>query len=900
MSNNRKSRVEKRKATQPKRKFTWKKLMKYALLACLLIGITGASIFAYFIATAPKIDVDKLDVPFASELLDQNGDRFASLYDENRRKIEYDDLPQELIDAVIATEDVRFFEHKGIDLRRIGGAIVANFKRGFGAEGASTITQQVVENMFLTPDKNIKLKVQEQWLALQLERKFSKEEILEMYLNKIFYGSNAYGVGKAAEVYFGVTDLHELTLTQSAMLAGLPQRPTAYNPFENPDLMEGRVDTVLKLMVRHGKISEEEAEEARSVDIASQLTDDKPQGVPYEAFIQQVKKEVEEKLDGADINTDGLKIHTTLDTDIQDHVEFLLTDSDENPITYPDETLQAGLTMLDTKTGAIQAIGGSRNRENVDGMNYAIDIERQAGSTYKPLLAYAPAIESEKWSTYHQILDEPYTPAGSNEIRNVTRENYGWVSARYALTHSLNIPAAKTLEELGSDVVKPFAESIGLTFNENPLNPRDAIGGTDNGTNPLELAGAFRAFGNEGIYNEPFAVTKVEFPDGKEVDLTPDSSAVMEDYTAYMVTDMLKDVISEGTGQSAQISGLPAAGKTGTTNESKDVWFVGYTTNYTLSVWTGDPANKESVSDNTLARNLYKNIMSEASKDIETADFERPDTVVEVGVEKGSNPPELPSDFTPSGNIVKELFVKGTEPSAVSESFDQLDPVSDLTGSYDEDNNEIKVNWSYDEEDDIEFIVNYATDDGSMKQLTQTDDKEITLEDVDAGTSYTFEVIVIQTDSDMKSDAKTTSVKVPDEDDEELPAVSQLNARFEESSRSIQVTWDYNGPPAQFEVDVNGQTEIVDARQLTISDVRDDTTYSITVTPVDDDIRGESKNTKVTVQFSNDDNNNDEDDDNQNNDDNNDINNDNDENNTNNNEDNNNDANDNINASNEE
>src|SRR5699024_136417 len=194
-----------------------------------------------------------------------DGEAFAERFEENRTKIEYDDIPDVLIDAVVATEDSRFFEHSGIDVRRIGGAIKANIKRGFGAEGASTITQQVVENMFLTPDKNLKLKVQEQWMAIKLERKFSKEEILEMYLNKTFYGSNAYGVGKAAEVYFCVTYLHDLTLTQAAMLAGLPQRPTAYNPFENPDLMEGRVDTVLKLMVRHGKITEDEAEEARNV-----------------------------------------------------------------------------------------------------------------------------------------------------------------------------------------------------------------------------------------------------------------------------------------------------------------------------------------------------------------------------------------------------------------------------------------------------------------------------------------------------------------------------------------------------------------------------------------------------------------------------------------------------------
>src|SRR5690625_3081595 len=343
------------------------------MVICLVIGIGVGIVFGYYIATAPKLDIDELDVPYASQFYDKDGELFADIYDENRTKIQYDDLPEVLIDAVIATEDARFFEHSGIDLKRIGGAIKANIQHGFGSEGASTITQQVVENMFLTPEKSIKLKVQEQWLALQLEREFTKEQIMEMYLNKIFYGSNAYGVAKAAEVYFGVEDLHDLTLVQAAMLAGLPQRPSAYNPFENPELMKKRVDTVLKLMIRHGKISEEEAEEARQVEIASVLTDKKPEPFPFDAFIQQAQKELEEKLEGVDVNTAGLKIHTTLDNDIQEYVEFLLTDSDENPVNYPDEDLLAGMVVVDTKTGAIRAVGGSRNRESAFGSNYAIN-----------------------------------------------------------------------------------------------------------------------------------------------------------------------------------------------------------------------------------------------------------------------------------------------------------------------------------------------------------------------------------------------------------------------------------------------------------------------------------------------------------------------------------------------
>src|SRR5699024_2002311 len=291
------------------------------LLFILIIGVGIGALFTFYIIKAPDLDPEELTNPLVSEIYDMEGelvtDRGGS---EKRKKIQYDDLPNEVIQAVIVTEDSRFVEHPGIDIPRIFGAIKANIVNGFGSEGASTITQQVVENAFLTPDKTIELKVQEQWLALKLEREYSKEGIMDMYLNTIFYGSNTYDVAKASEIYFGKTDLYDLTLTVSAMLAGLPQRPSAYNPYESPDLMEGRVDTVLKLMVRHDKITQAAADEARSVDIASTLSGERPAARKHDGFVQQVEKEVKEKLDGADINTDGLKIHTTLDTKAQEHV----------------------------------------------------------------------------------------------------------------------------------------------------------------------------------------------------------------------------------------------------------------------------------------------------------------------------------------------------------------------------------------------------------------------------------------------------------------------------------------------------------------------------------------------------------------------------------------------------
>src|SRR5699024_854988 len=341
----------------------------------------------------------------------------------------------------------------------------------------------------------------------------------------------------ASEIYFGKTDLHDLTLVEAAILAGLPQRPTAYKPYEYPELMEKRVDTVLTLMVRHDKITEEEAEEARQVDISSLLAGKRPQSTEYEAFIQKVRNEVEEKVD-VDIDTAGLKIYTTLDSDAQNYVEFLLTDSEENPIPYPDDEMQAGMTVLDTQSGAVRAIGGRRNSEGLGEYNYAFQGGQQPGSSFKPIISFAPAIQTNQWSTYHQINDDaPYDFGGAEPIRNWNRQYQGWMSMRYALAQSLNVPTLKILEETGLDNAKEFAEGLGVKFNEDKIMIGDAIGGTDTNTTPLELAGAFRAFGNEGIYNDPYTVTKIEYPDGEVVDLKRESEAAMSDYQATMVPD---------------------------------------------------------------------------------------------------------------------------------------------------------------------------------------------------------------------------------------------------------------------------------------------------------------------------------------------------------------------------
>jgi penicillin-binding protein 1A len=764
------SRASRRKQTK-KKKPLWKKIILTIVLLGVLCVVAGGSVFGYYAATAPDLDEEKLTDPASNIIYDMNGEEFAELGSESRRKVNFDELPQQLIDAVTATEDSRFFEHNGIDFIRTGGAVLANFQDGFGAEGGSTIDQQVIKRSFLSPEKTVKRKMQEWWLALKLDRQYSKEEILEMYLNKVFYGQYAYGVATAAETYFGKDDLNELTLPETALLAGLPQRPTAYNPYENPDLAQERMNTVLDLMVQHEKITQAEADEAKQTKVEDLLTEKQPQANKYGAFLDQVQKELSERFEDTNLNLDGMKIYTTLDPDAQETVESAL--SEDSGIVWPDEQLQAGITLLDTKSGAIRAIGGNRNNQ-LGGFNYAIQGDgRQPGSSMKPLVDYGPALEYGVYtSTYEQINDEPIVveEAQDWEPQNYDDRFHGWMSARTALMKSYNIPAVKTFEAVGLDKAEEFGNGLGLEFNsETGIQYSDAIGGGSR-FHSIDMAGAYAAFGNEGIYTEPYAITKIEFSDGSTLDMKPESNAAMSESTAYMVTDMMRSVMTEGTGTLANVPGLDIAGKTGTTNlpnnkpGSPDSWMNGLTTNYTLSIWTGNPDGNKAINDGNgvkgtnVAKYLFKQIMTEVHEGKDTGEFQKPSSVVEAKVEKGSRPAASPSSATPSSSILTELFLKGHLPGTTSERYveEEIDPVTGLSANYDEGSNSINVSWNYD--GDAEFSLR-ADPSGSQT----TSDTSAVIENVEAG--QTYDISVTASVDGETSEAKTTSVTVPGEEE---------------------------------------------------------------------------------------------------------------------------------------
>ncbi|MEM1501998.1 PBP1A family penicillin-binding protein [Domibacillus sp. 8LH] len=728
------------KSPSNKKRSIFKRVFLGLLLVALLVLIGGAGLFAYYVKDTPEIDESLLKDPISSKINTDDGKLLTNVGAERREYVKYDDIPALVRDAFIATEDSRFFDHHGIDPMRLAGAAVKNVTNGFGSQGASTITQQVVKMSFLTADKTLKRKAQEAYLAFKLEQKYSKEEIFEMYVNKIYMSGTpaVMGVKAAADYYFG-KDLDELTLPEAAYLAGMPQSPNNYNAFNHPENAEKRKDVVLSLMNQHDKITESEMNEAQSENITDFLVE-KPvnkSGVDkeYDAFVDQVIEEVEDM--GYNAYTDGLTIETTLDKEAQDFMYELLN-SDEY-IDYPSELFQAGIVLTDTETGEIRAIGGGRNQEVERGFNYATDNRTQPGSTIKPILDYGPAIEYLKWSTYEQVEDSPLQYTNGGSVGNAGGSYAGMMSMRDALARSKNTPAVRTFQEVGFDDAYEFAGKLGINL-KNEFESY-AIGGMDGdeGISPLQMAGAYAAFGNGGIYNKPHTVKQITLADGTVVKNDIKSEPAMSDYTAYMVTDMLESVVDYGTGTAANIPSLHMAGKTGTTNytqderekydipssASPDSWFVGYTTKYTASVWTGYEKRNEYLSKDSqqIAKQLFKELMTKVSEDVDTPDFEKPDSVIELPIVKGSNPAVVAGSGASDSDVTYELFVRGEQPKRSApkkeeepEEDEQIEEeeqteeepssgeVTGLSATADESGN-MSVSWSYSGEGSPSFSV---------------------------------------------------------------------------------------------------------------------------------------------------------------------------------------------------
>lgn len=700
--------------TQPSTS-TWKQIGNYLwktlkiLILILIIGgilLMGAAGYLFFkiASDAPPLDLTKIHATNSSVIYDMNGNVISEFGVEKREWVSYDEISPVLIDAFLATEDSNFFEHPGVDLKRLLVAVITNVLTG-DDQGASTITQQLIKQTHLTSDKNITRKIQEMYLALQLEQELTKEQILEAYLNYSTFGGGIYGVEKAAQYYFG-TSASDLTLSQAAVLAGLVQRPEAYRPDYYPDDAEYRRDIVLQLMVRHGYITEDLAKAAKAQPISDLLAcdlfeiDDREK---YQSFIDEVLREVETKY-GLDPR-EGLQIYTTMDPKAQVLAYDLQhpTLSQDYHLQWPTD-MQSGIIFMETQTGAIRAIGGGYSQDVTErGYNFATQLKRQPGSTAKPIFAYGPALEYLKWGTGTMVDDELYTYQDGSEkiIHNYNHVYGGRMTIRNALNKSLNIPAVKALNAVGIEKVQEFAEALGFIFNE-PLYEPAAIGGFATGFSPLDMAGAYAAFGNGGIYNEPITVTKIVKADGSVIEAKQDSHRAMSEETAYLMTDMLHTVMTEGTGTVANVSGMYLSGKTGTTNfpeeerqklnlpsnAIRDSWFVGYSSDYTTAIWTGYKDNSKGQYINSQTQSMPWHLFNRLMKNLNTAGPEapkRPSGIQSYAIELESGDEDgqvfSPSELTPDSYIKSELFMKGHGPSQVSTRFSQLEVPQNFKGS---------------------------------------------------------------------------------------------------------------------------------------------------------------------------------------------------------------------------
>ena len=723
-----------------------KKIISILLILFLICGIAVLSAFCAFMVyikgkAEPKYENAKLNTIEVSRLYDKDGVEFAKIGEENREKVKYDQLPEVLVDAIIATEDSRFFTHNGFDAPRFLKATIGQLTHRAGAGGASTLTMQVVKNSFTdkygektSGKEGIIRKFEDIYLAVfKLEKDYTKQEIIEYYVNNHFLGGNTYGVQEASIAYFGksVTDLN---LSEAAILAGMFKSPNAYKPTTNPENAAARRKTVLRLMRRHGYITEEEEALANAVPVTQlAYAGTSTSANKYQGYIDTVVDELKDRF-GVNPYTTPLLVYTNLDRGRQDAVLAVM-----NGETYDwkDDLVQGGVAVLESQTGKILAVGNGRNRDNsiADQFNFATEIRRQPGSTAKPLFDYGPGIEYNNWSTAQIFDDAPYTYSNGRSIKNWDGEHWGLMTMRTALKHSRNIPALKAFQSVDNTKIREFVTGLGIEpeicgsgygyvydlgkcVNEkdssdmvDPTGIHEAHAiGAFTGVSPLMMAAAYSAFSNGGYYNEPYSVTKIVYRQSKEeVEVETVHRQVMSDATAYMISSILQEVsLSGGTPQYV-------ACKTGTTNYDdktmddydmpwdavRDSWVVGYSTQTTIAMWYGyDSLTYDQIQEGyilhnipaTIAKDYFFNaLVNSGAMEWDRQPFQQPSSVVSVQVSANNqNPPKLA--IPGREGAITELFKKGFEPTEYDTAGYKLPAPGNFKAT--ESNGKVVLSWT--------------------------------------------------------------------------------------------------------------------------------------------------------------------------------------------------------------
>ena len=597
-----------------------------ALCLVVFAGLGFGYIFAAY-QSLPAVG-NNMRPAVSSQVFDSHGRLITTLHsDQNRLPIDINKVPQNLQNAFIAAEDNRFYEHIGIDPIGIFRAIFANLTNRGIAQGGSTITQQLAKNAFLSQEQTLKRKIQEAMLALEIEHKYSKKEILEMYMNQIYFGQGAYGIQTAAKTYFN-KDVNELTLTQCAMLAGLPKSPNYYSPFNNLNEAKKRKNVVLDQMVKYGYVSAAEAEDAKNQDLGLSKSHQSKEADEYASFIDYVSQQVAKKYGDDALYKEGLKIYTTMDVDKQHAAVRAMRNlpnnyTDENGLTQP----QAAIVSIDPKTGHILAMVGGRGQDSFNRASMAV---RQPGSAFKPFV-YLTALQHDM-TPDTTMNDQPVT-YGSWSPKNAGGSYSGTMTLSDALAHSVNTIAVQLADQVGTKNIIANAKKMGITtLDAKDDNLAMALGGLTKGVTPLEMASAYGTFANKGVHVKPTAIVKIldrngnVLEDASTLEKEETKTRVMSEREAYEMTTMLEGVIDHGTGTAAAI-GRPAAGKTGTTDDNKDAWFVGYTPDIVTAVWICDETGSHSLGEiygGTIPAEIWKDYMSSATSDESGGDFSAP------------------------------------------------------------------------------------------------------------------------------------------------------------------------------------------------------------------------------------------------------------------------------------
>ena len=637
------------------------KYLASALITLLMIGfVIGCLVFTYYAVKAPKLSEKDLFATTSSKIFDSNNNLIADLGAEKRVNAETSEIPTDLVNAIVAIEDHRFFNHRGVDFIRIAGALVSNIRGG--RQGGSTLTQQLIKLSYFSTsssDATLSRKIQEAWLAAQLERKATKQQILTYYVNKVYMSNSNYGMQTAARSYYG-KDLKDLSLHQTALLAGMPQAPNQYDPYTHPEAATNRRNLVLREMHDLKYITDEQYEQAKNTPVTDGLQSLKA-STSYPAYMDNYLKEVIEQVEeetGYNVLTTGMEVYTNVNTDAQKKLWDIYNTGDY--VAYPDDEMQVASTVMDVQTGKVIAQLGSRNQStNVSfGTNQAVETNRDFGSTMKPITDYAPALENEVYtSTAAPITDAPYNfPYSSTPVYNWDKKYYGGMTIQYAIQESRNVPAVKTLEAVGLDESLKFLNRIGINYPEmfyvNAFSSNTSKSGNEYGASSEKMAAAYAAFANGGTYYKPQYVNRVVFSDGTEKTFSNNGSKAMKETTAYMMTDMMKTVLQSGTGTNAAISGVYQAGKTGTSNYADDELakltkpyyyssivtpdelFVGYTPKYSMAVWTGYSNRLTPILDDgvKVATDVYREMMLYLAQDGSASeDWEMPDGLYRSG-----------------------------------------------------------------------------------------------------------------------------------------------------------------------------------------------------------------------------------------------------------------------------